>query len=136
MIRTRSRTPDSMFLESMIPLAGITFLLLAFFLLGRSFVESAGVDVESPAVLRDSNRADPIVVRVTSPGTIHLDGRLLDLAALRRAVEDAHFRTPAAPVVVLVEEGARASLIVRIVDQCKLSGARDIRLSIERPERS
>lgn len=115
----------------MTPLISISLLLLVFFLLNMSFSRQASVLLDrSITPSQASSLESSIVVHVSSAGTLHVKGTRLDLHALRAAVSELRVSLPKAPVVVAVEESSRASLIVRVIDQLKLTGAEDIRLTV------
>ena len=135
-LRRSSTDPVSPSLETMMALVGVVFVLLLFFLVRLNFTKQAGIDLVGPGPGPGENRLDPLVIRVSSAGTIHLKGAKVELSSLRHAIEDARFTSPRAPLVVMVENGARASLIVRVVDQLKLTGAPDIRLTMTMEESS
>jgi biopolymer transport protein ExbD len=131
MIRSRARRAgEPPLAEGLTALAAITFILVLFFLVHMNFTVRAGVNLVAPDTAPGVNRADPIVVRVTGAGTVEVKGSTVGLSVLRQAVEEARFKAPGAPLVILCEEGARASLIVRVTDQLKLTGATDIRFSM------
>jgi len=134
----RSQGPDpvSPSLETMMALVCVVFVLLLFFIVRLNFTKQAGIDLVGPAPGPGENRLDPLVIRVSSAGTVHWRGARIDLSSLRHAIEDARFISPRAPLVVMVETGARASLVVRVVDQLKLTGATDIRLTMTMEESS
>jgi biopolymer transport protein ExbD len=117
-------------LEGLAGLATMALVLVAFFLVRGSFTVRGGVDLVGPESALGENREDPIVIRVSSAGTVHFNGKRLDLPVLRKTVDDARFESPHAPLLVLAEQGAHAGLLARVVDQCKLTGASDIRFTL------
>ena len=131
MIYARRRFPeDGLLLEGLAALATMALVLVVFFLVHGSFTVRQGVDLVSSEAALGENREDPIVVRVSSAGTVHLNGKRLDLPVLRKSIDDARFDSPHGPLMVLAEQGAHASLLARVLDQCKLTGASDIRFTL------
>ena len=114
----------------MAPLIDMTFLLLIFFLVNTNFIKETGIEVKRPQAASGSEKkGDLILVGVSSAGTIHMNGKRVDLSAVRPTVSRMRLKTPEAPVIVVADESSRASMIVRIIDECRLAGAEEINLS-------
>lgn len=114
----------------MAPLIDMTFLLLIFFLVNTNFIKESGIEVKRPeAAAGDSKSGDLILIAISSSGTFHMEGKRVDLASIRPKVSDARRRMPKAPVVIQVDEAARANMIVSVIDECKLAGADEINLA-------
>lgn len=114
----------------MAPLIDMTFLLLIFFLVNTNFIKETGIEVKRPqAATGEAKSGDLILVGISSAGTVHMNGKRLDLGNVRTTVSQLRLKTPKAPVVVIADEGARAGLIVRVIDECKLAGAEEISLA-------
>ncbi len=114
----------------MAPLIDMTFLLLIFFLVNTNFIKETGIEVKRPeATSGAAKKGDLILVGVSSAGTIHMNGRRVDLSAVRPTVAQMRLKTPNAPVMVIADEAARAQTIVRVIDECKLAGAEEINFS-------
>ncbi|MBN1417558.1 MAG: biopolymer transporter ExbD [Planctomycetes bacterium] len=111
----------------MAPLIDMTFLLLIFFLVNTNFIKETGIEVKRPiASTGTAKSGDLILVGITSAGTVHMAGKRIDLASVRTTVSQMRLKMPKASVVIVADEGARAGLIVRVIDECKLAGADDI----------
>lgn len=121
---------------NMAPLIDMTFLLLIFFILNTSFVKETGLEVNRPKAI--SGRVvsgDMVLVGVSAAGTIHMSGRRVDLAAVRDLVARARSRRPDSPVVVVADQEAKVGLVVRVVDQCRLAGAKDVAVATRQEHR-
>lgn len=111
----------------MAPLIDMTFLLLIFFLVNTNFIKETGIEVKRPEAASGSEASgDLILVGVSAAGTVHMNGKRIDVGAIRSTVSQMRLKTPKAPVIVLADEGARAGIIVRVIDECKLAGAEEI----------
>jgi len=127
----RSRQSGDLFLlEGFAGLATILLCLVVLFLAQARFAVKDGVDLTASAAPLGANRSDPIAVRITSAGTMHFRNRRIELVALEKAIEAARFESPGAPLIVQGEAGARAAQIARVIDQCRLAGAHDIRFTL------
>jgi biopolymer transport protein ExbD len=114
----------------MAPLIDMTFLLLIFFLINTNFIKETGIEVKRPEASSGTDKkGDLILIGISSAGTIHFNGKRVDLSAVRPLVSQARIKTPKAPVVLVADEGSRAAVIVRVIDECKLAGAEEISLA-------
>ena len=116
------------------PMLDIVFIMLIFFIVTTSFIKETGIEVKRPeAASGEAKSGDLILVGISTAGTIHMNGKRVDLSAVRPSVSQMRLKTPKAPVIVLADEAARASIIVRVLDECKLAGVEDISLSTRSP---
>ena len=126
-MRSRGNLIHEATFDLIFPVLGIALLLLVNFMAqldaGSAGMQSAGGE-DHPASPMPPNA---IFIKISSAATIHVKGQRTDLVGLKNAVADLHFRTPGAPVILMVEDGARASLIFRVMEQCKAASAKDIR---------
>jgi biopolymer transport protein ExbD len=123
-------------IDSLSPLLGILGVLALFLLLRSGMNGSMAVRAASLSP-SEGSVVDPgrIVIRLTGGGTIHLHGKRIELVSVRDAVADARLIRPEAGLFVAVEEGARASLIARVLDQVQAAGVADVRVVLA-PESS
>lgn len=120
---------------NMAPLIDMVFLLLIFFLVTSSFVREAGVEVRRPeAATAVDVQAETLVVAITAEGTLHVDHTRADLRSIRPLVARFLAATPGGAVVVAADEAAPAGQVVRVLDQCRLAGARNLAVAARRPE--
>ncbi len=130
MIGLRRRSSVEEAAIDMAPLIDMTFLLLIFFIVNTNFVKETGIEVKRPeAATGAAMKGDLILVGISAAGTIHMNGRAIDLSAVRPLVSQARLKSPKAPVVIVADESSRASIIVRVIDECKLAGATEISLA-------
>jgi biopolymer transport protein ExbD len=114
----------------MAPLIDMTFLLLIFFLVNTNFIKETGIEVKRPeAATGVEKKGDLILIGISGAGTIHMNGKRVDLSAVRPLVSQVRIKSPKAPVVLVADEASRAALIVRVIDECKLAGAQEISLA-------
>jgi biopolymer transport protein ExbD len=117
------------------PLIDMVFLLLLFFLLTATFARETGVEVSRPtAATAKSVGRENVLIAVTDRGTIHINERSVDLRTLRSILENQLRRSPTGTVVVVADKRAKTGIVVDVIDECKLAGAKKISLasSIER----
>ena len=117
---------------NLIPLIDIIMFLLIFFVSTTSFMEEPGVKVDKPAS-GASNQSDnmTIVFSVTSDGRVLFDGKEVGLSGVRPTVKRLCTKEPL-PVVIQTNEKARSGVMVRIVDEAMMGGAKDVSLAAQR----
>lgn len=130
MIGLRRRSSVEEAAVDMAPLIDMTFLLLIFFIVNTNFVKETGIEVKRPEAAKgDSQKGDLILIGISSAGTIHMNGRAVDLSAVRPMVSQMRLKSPKAPVVLVADESARVSQVVRVMDECKFAGAQEISIA-------
>jgi len=108
------------------PLIDMVFILLIFFIVTTVFVEETGVDVDKPkaasAVSLDKNS---ILLAVTEDGQVVYGGRQIGVNGVRAMVRRLTQQEPM-PVIIQVDKGASAGLVVRVLDEAKMGGGENV----------
>jgi biopolymer transport protein ExbD len=73
---------------------------------------------------------DTITFRLTESGQVMHEGSDIGVGGVRAIVRQGIAREQL-PIIINVEEGAIAGLIVRVIDESKVAGAQNISLSSE-----
>ena len=114
------------------PLVDMVFLLLIFFIVTTVFVEETGVDIQKPvAASAQSLEKKSILLALTLDGRIVYGGREVRLNELRGLVSRM-LREQEMPVIVLADENSRSGVLVDVIDECKLAGAKQVSIAAER----
>ncbi|MFK5951874.1 MAG: biopolymer transporter ExbD [Desulfobacterium sp.] len=117
------------------PLIDLVFLLLIFFMVTTSFVRETGIDVRRPsastATLSENGN---ILVAVSDTGSIHFDGRKIDLRSLRSHITRALAQNPGGSVVIVADKVSYTGIVIRVMDQCRLAGAKRISIAASKKE--
>jgi len=115
------------------PMLDVVFILLIFFIVTTSFVSEFGVDVDRPtdAPIQEQDQDQIIAVRIDENDQIFVQERLVDVRAVRANIESGLASQPAAAVVVIADRLADAGLLVRVVDQARVAGARNVSLAAQ-----
>lgn len=112
------------------PLIDLVFLLLIFFMVTTSFVKETGVEVDRPsASTAVASESSNILVGVTVKGEVYFDGAHVDVRTVRTHVARALTENPGAEVIVVADKGSRTGAVVKVMDQCRLGGAKRVSLS-------
>jgi biopolymer transport protein ExbD len=117
---------------NLIPLIDIIMFLLIFFVSTTSFIEEPGVDVAKPrsasARLLDKNS---IIFAVTPDGKIAYGGKEVGLGGVRPLVKRLCAKE-ALPVVIQADDGASSGIVIRVIDEAKLGGAKLVNIATEK----
>jgi len=113
------------------PLIDMVFILLIFFIVTTVFVEEKGMAVNKPSPVSANNLdKDTIVFQLTGNGQVLHEEKDVGIGGVRAKVRQKNAREQL-PVIINVEQGALAGLVVRVIDESKLGGAQNISLSGE-----
>ncbi len=123
-----SEAPD----VNMAPLLDMVFILLIFFIVTTVFVEETGVEVQKPtaASAKDLEKRS-LLIALTREGRIVYGGREYSLHGLR-AIVTREVANEDVPVVILADRDAGSGMLVDIIDECKLAGAKNVSLAAKR----
>ena len=114
------------------PLVDMVFLLLIFFIVTTVFVEETGVEVQKPKAASAQNlEKKSILLALTSEGRIVYGGREVRLSGLRGLISRL-LREQEMPVIILADEQSRSGVLVDVIDECKLAGAKQVSIAAER----
>jgi len=115
------------------PLIDMVFILLIFFLVTTSFVREAGVEVTRPtAATAVVSEKTSVLIAITRDNRIFMDGREIDIRTVRSNVERAAAENPEANIVVVADQSSNTGTAIRVMDQCRLSGAKNVSLAASR----
>ena len=115
------------------PMLDVVFIMLIFFIVTTSFVSEFGIDVNRPtsAPIQQPDEDEVIAVRIDENDQIFVQGRLVDVRAVRANIESGLALQPDAAVIVIVDRVADAGLLVRVVDQARVAGAEKVSLATQ-----
>ena len=117
---------------NLIPLIDVIMFLLIFFISTTSFVEEPGVTVDKPqAASARQLEKNSIIFAVTSDGKVAYGGKEIGLGGVRPTVKRLCAKEPL-PVVIQSDENSRSGVLIRVIDEAKLGGAKDVSLATEK----
>ncbi len=105
-------------------LIDVVFLLLIFFAVSTTFLESTGLDLELPSA--DTSAAPEsrdVTVWIGEEGNLRFDGRDLQLADLEIDLKVALEQAERKFVVIMADRNARLEQVVQVMDLARKSGA-------------
>jgi biopolymer transport protein ExbD len=111
------------------PLIDMVFILLIFFIVTTVFVEETGVEVDKPqAASAQQLEKNSILIAITSKNQIVYGGREIGIAGVRPLVSRLTTRDDM-PVIIQADTASQAGMLVRVIDECKLGGAKNVSLA-------
>ncbi len=117
---------------NMSPLIDVVFLLLIFFVVTTVFVEETGVTVQKPtAASARQLEKQSLLFALTENGDIAYGGRTVTLNAVRGIVAQ-QLRDRDMPVILVGDARAQMGVLVDLIDECKLAGAKQVSIAARR----
>ncbi len=124
--------PDESIELNLIPLIDVIMFLLIFFISTTSFIEMPGIDVDKPqAATARQIEKNSIIFAVTPDGKIAYGGKEIGLGGVRPTVKRLCAQEPLS-VVIQADQNSLSGLMVRVLDEAKLGGAKDVKLASAR----
>ena len=109
------------------PMIDMVFILLIFFIVTTVFVEEQGINVDKPTPAppkTDQKENDePVMFLVTANNQIEFDKQPIQLSRVETIVRDALSQNSDLPVIMRVERGALAGIMIQVMDRARLGGA-------------
>ncbi|HWN97627.1 MAG TPA: biopolymer transporter ExbD [Methylomirabilota bacterium] len=117
---------------NLIPLIDVIMFLLIFFISTTSFIEEPGVQVEKAraASAKDLDK-NSIIFAVTSDGKVAYGGKEIGLGGVRPTVKRLCAKE-ALPVVIQTDKASRSGMVIRVLDEAKLGGAKEVNLAADK----
>lgn len=114
------------------PMLDVVFIMLIFFVVTTSFVKEAGVEVNRPnASTAQQQESANILIAIRPNGEIWIDGRAVDVRAVRANVERLRAEFPESGVVIQGDKHAQIGSLVRVMDQVRLAGITNVAIAAE-----
>jgi biopolymer transport protein ExbD len=108
------------------PLIDVVFILLIFFIVTTVFVKETGVKVDKPvAVMAQKLENELILLAITPAGEVVYDHSNIGVSGVRSTVS-ALLMVQERPVVIQADRKVTTDLLVRVMDEAKLGGAKSI----------
>lgn len=112
------------------PLIDMVFILLIFFMVTTTFVKDMKLDLDRPSA-SSATSADSKVVRVyiDNTGAVYIDNQPVQLWAIQSKLRDLLRTTTEKSVLVISDETIPVETLIDVVDECRMSGAKDVAVS-------
>lgn len=115
------------------PLVDVVFLLVIFFAVSTTFLETAGLRLELPSSTSTAPKeSQELTVLLGEDGTLSFDGETLDHETLGLRLQAALEGKERKLVVLRADRSARHGEVVRLIDLIRDAGAEDLTLDAKR----
>ncbi len=127
-MRKRNKNADADQAEiDLTPMLDVVFIMLIFFIVVASFLKEAGIEVNRP----DKSQSDPsdatsIVVTITGDDQVWMEGRRIDIRAVRANVAKLLASDPEQAFVVRTEPGATSRTLIEVGDAAREAGVASV----------
>jgi biopolymer transport protein ExbD len=112
------------------PMLDFVLNLLIFFIIIAVFVKESSLVVNRPSGEQSStNESTSIPIQILANGEIWVEGRAVDLRAVRANVERLYAVNPKSGVLIIADKDAPTGLLVQVVDQVHLGEIYNITFS-------
>jgi len=117
----------------MSPLIDMVFILLIFFMVSSTFVKDMKLDLERPGA-SSAKKASSKVIRVyiDNQTDTYIDGQPVKVWAIQGKLRDMLRASTESSVLVITDETIAVEKLIEVVDQCRMSGARDVAVSTKK----
>ena len=114
------------------PMLDVVFIMLIFFIVTASFIKESGIELSRP----DSNQQQEstptenknIVIMVTASDEIWIQGRRIDLRAVRANITRMYAENPEASVIIQAHNKSTADVYTQIADSARSTGIYEVTL--------
>jgi biopolymer transport protein ExbD len=132
MRRRKQQNADDEAQIDLTPMLDVVFIMLIFFIVTASFIKEAGVEVNRPEA-STSNPKDNvnILIAITGDDQVWMDGRRVDVRAVRANVERMHAENPKGAVVIQADNTSTTQTVVKVLDASREAGVMDVSLATE-----
>ena len=114
------------------PLIDMMFLLLIFFIVTTAFVEEVGIELQKPkAASSQTLEKKSIFIGVSKDGKVMYGDKEIGINGVRGMVSRL-LRAQESPVIIIADEASRSGMLVDVIDECKLAGAKKVSIATER----
>ena len=116
------------------PLIDCVFILLIFFIVTTTFVKETGVEVDKPqAASAQKLEKNSLLLAITEDGQVVYGGDDIGVSGVRPLVKRM-LRKEEVPVIIKSDRETPSGLLVRVLDEAKLGGAKKVSIGTEQSD--
>jgi len=110
------------------PMLDFVMNLLVFFIITAVFAKEVGIQVSRPGTGagEGGKESKSMIVTIYGTGDVEIEGRIIDVRAVRANVEKMHASKPENGVMVVADKSVPSGQLVEVLDQIRLGGVEDI----------
>lgn len=112
------------------PLIDMVFILLIFFMVTTTFVKDMKLELERPSAASASLASAKVLrVYIDNSSEIYVDNQAVKLWALQSKLRDLLRASTEKSVLIVTDTTIPVNILIDVVDECRLSGAKDVAVS-------
>ena len=115
------------------PMLDFVLNLLIFFIVIAVFVKEVGLTVSRPNnnknPQQEKKKAELIAIGIFANDVIRINGRNIDVRAVRANVERLRAEKPDAAVVIFADKGSETGVLMMVMDQVRQGGVQNVSLA-------
>lgn len=125
--RQKSESVDSVDVS---PLIDMVFILLIFFMVTTTFVKDMKLDLSRPSAASASLASTKVIrVYIDNSSEIYIDNQNVKLWAIQSKLRDLLRTSTEKSVLVVTDNTIPVNVLIDVVDECRMSGAKDVAVS-------
>ena len=126
-LRRKDQTVDHIDVS---PLIDMVFILLIFFMVTTTFVKDMKLDLDRPSAATASLVNEKVIrVYIDSNREVYIDNQPIKVWAIQSKLRDLLRSSTNKAVLVVTDSQIPVSSVIDVIDECKLSGAKDVAVS-------
>ncbi|NOR56175.1 MAG: biopolymer transporter ExbD [Sulfurovum sp.] len=112
------------------PLIDMVFILLIFFMVTTTFVKDMKLDLNRPSAASASKASSKAIrVYIDNTNEIYIDNQPVKLWAVQSKLRDLLRGNSEKAVLVISDTSIPVERLIDVVDECRMSGAKDVAVS-------
>ncbi len=129
-MRFKQRRTDNPTDVDVSPLIDMVFILLIFFMVTTTFVKDMKLDLNRPSASSATKSDDKVVrVYIDNVGEVYIDNQPVKVWAIQSKVRDLLRAATEKNVLVITDDNIPVNKLIDVVDECRMSGAKDVAVS-------
>lgn len=112
------------------PLIDMVFILLIFFMVTTTFVKDMKLDLNRPSAASASTASAKVIrVYIDNTGEVYIDNQSVKVWAIQNKLRDLLRSSTEKSVLVVSDTDIPVSNLIDVIDECRMSGAKDVAVS-------
>ncbi len=112
------------------PLIDMVFILLIFFMVTTTFVKDMKLDLDRPSAASAAIVNEKVIrVYIDSNREIFIDNQPIKVWAIQSKLRDLLRSSTSKAVLVVTDTAIPVESLIDVIDECKMSGAKDVAVS-------
>ena len=115
------------------PLIDMVFILLIFFMVSTTFVKDMKLDLERPGATSATRASSKVIkVYIDNQAQAYIDNQPIKTWAIQSKLRDMLRASTEKSVLVVSDDTIPVEKLIEVVDQCRLSGAKDVAVAAKK----